>query len=159
MTNVRTRLISPDDDPSVAALIRAVLPEFVGDAKGTPLDEPEVDAMSATFSQPGAAYRVLERGGHVEGGGGFLPFAEGTCELQKLYLLSYVRGQGFGRRLLEELLAAAREAGYERCVLQTTATMVRAQALYAAGGFQRLEEPPAGANSHSCCEAWFGLDL
>ena len=65
------RPITADDDRAVAALIRTVLPPFLDDARGTPLEEPELDAMTAAYSGEGSVYLVLHDGDRLCGGGGF----------------------------------------------------------------------------------------
>src|SRR5688572_595383 len=98
------RPIEPADDPAVARLIRAVMPEFGACGSGFAIQDPEVDRMHATYSLPRSAYWVLQRDGAVIGGGGVAPLRGGdedTCELQKMYFLPEARGLGLGRRLLE----------------------------------------------------------
>ena len=41
------------------------------------------------------------------------------CELKRLWLLTEYHGQGLGYRMLRELLAFARETGYQRIRLET----------------------------------------
>jgi putative acetyltransferase len=126
------------------------------------LADPEVEAMSAAYAVSGGAYFVLEDArGRVLGGGGIGPLAggePGVCELRKMYLLREARGCGYGRRLLEHCLEAARALGYRRCYLETLSGMEAAQHLYAAAGFRRLCAP-LGATGHFGCDRWFALDL
>jgi N-acetylglutamate synthase-like GNAT family acetyltransferase len=51
-----------------------------------------------------------------------------------------LRGQGIGRRLLNELLAKAREIGFERLRLETFSELRAAAHLYRAAGFVMLRE-------------------
>lgn len=68
------RPIRPEDDAAVATLIRTVMPEFGADGPGFALHDAEVDAMSAAYSKPGAAYFVVvDDADRILGGGGFAP--------------------------------------------------------------------------------------
>ena len=59
------RPIEPRDEAAVAAIIRAVMPEFGADGPGFAIHDPEVDGMHAAYAQPRSAYFVLERDGAV----------------------------------------------------------------------------------------------
>jgi putative acetyltransferase len=157
----RLRPIAPSDDPAVAAIIRAVMPEFGACGRGFAIEDPEVDRMSATYAAPRSAYWVIEGAGAVLGGGGIAPLKggdEGTCELQKMYFLPAARGRGLGRRLLETCLARARELGFRRCYLETLTGMEAAQRLYLAAGFRKIPGP-LGSTGHFSCDTFYLRDL
>jgi GNAT superfamily N-acetyltransferase len=56
--------------------------------------------------------------------------------LADLVLVPEARGSGVGRRLVETVLAAARQTGYERLQLFTFADLREAAALYRSAGFE-----------------------
>ena len=60
-----------------------------------------------------------------------------TCYLQDLFTSEAARGQGVGRKLIEAVLAAARQAGSPRLYWQTHETNATARTLY-----DRLAERP-----------------
>lgn len=61
---------------------------------------------------------------------------ETTARLRLLLLEPAARGEGLGRRMVDECLAFAREAGFQEVVLWTHAKLTAARAIYAAAGFE-----------------------
>ncbi|HET8901207.1 MAG TPA: GNAT family N-acetyltransferase [Holophagaceae bacterium] len=162
MTELSFRPIRPQDDAAMAAIIRAVMPEFGAGGAGFAIHDAEVGAMSAAYAAPGAAYFVVEDGrGRVLGGGGFAKLEggeEGVCELKKMYFLPQARGTGMGERLLRHCLEAARQAGYRTMYLETLTGMDAAIKLYAKVGFKPLCAP-MGATGHHGCDRWYAMEL
>lgn len=150
---VAIRPIEPRDDAAIAAIIRAVMPEFGADGPGFAIHDAEVDAMSAAYAQPRCAYFVVELGGDVLGGGGIAPLGGGdadTCELRKMYFRSELRGRGAGRALMMRCLDAARGVGFRQCYLETLTGMDAAQSLYLASGFRRIDHALGATGHHGC---------
>ena len=120
-------------------------------------NDPEMDHLSATYSQPGHAYFIWEHEGQILGGCGYGPFGPeeaATCELRKLYLLPAARGQGAGEALMLHTLQHAREAGFRDCYLETVERMTEAVGLYLKHGFEELKAPLFGGGHHAC-DRWF----
>ena len=159
--NASIRPITPADDAAMAAIIRAVMPEFGATGDGFAINDPEVDWMSRAYSEPRHAYFVFERGGRVLGGAGIAPLAggdAGTCELRKMYFLPEARGTGAGARMMARCLDAAREAGFARCYLETLCGMDAAMRLYERSGFHRIAGP-MGATGHGGCDIFYLREL
>ena len=74
------RPIEARDDAAMAAIIRAVMPEFGATGCGFAINDPEVDWMHRAYAAPRSAYFVVERDGAVQGGGGVAPLESGDAD-------------------------------------------------------------------------------
>jgi GNAT superfamily N-acetyltransferase len=61
-----------------------------------------------------------------------------TGEVKRLYVRPEARGRRTGWRLVEQVVAAAREIGYRRLVLDTLPQMAEARSLYRSFGFSEI---------------------
>lgn len=156
------RPIKADDNAPIADIIRQVMTEYAAVGPGYSINDPEVDQMYEAYqATTGGRYFVLEQEGRILGGGGFGPLANGSdkvCELRKMYFLPEARGQGWGRRMVELCLDAARELGYEQCYLETLERMESANVLYKKMGFKALCGR-LGDTGHGGCDTYFAKDL
>ena len=161
MTAYTIRPIVAADNPTVAAIIRTVMPEFGASGEGYSIADPEVDAMFESYNTERSAFFVLEVEGRVVGCGGVAPLTGGdpaTCELRKMYFLPEARGIGAGREMLARCLQSAGNIGFEYCYLETLSGMKSAQRLYERAGFARLDGP-MGATGHFKCNAFYGMAI
>jgi putative acetyltransferase len=155
------RPIRPEDDGAIAAIIRAVMPEFGADGPGFAIHDPEVNGMSTAYAIPRAAYWVVEIDGRVIGGGGIAPLQggdENTAELRKMYFLPEARGVGAGSALLRHLLRVAEDFGFTHVYLETLTGMDAAQRLYEHLGFRRLDKQ-LGSTGHFGCNRYYMFDF
>ena len=110
------RRITEQDNPAIAAVIRTVSAEYGLTAdKGYTVADPNLDELFQLYNQPGHAYWVIEQDGQVVGGGGIAPLLcsePDICELQKMYFLPTIRGQGLAKKLALMALDYAREQGF-----------------------------------------------
>jgi ribosomal protein S18 acetylase RimI-like enzyme len=65
---------------------------------------------------------------------------EGELEFRMLAVLPSARGRGIGERLVQAVIAHAKEQGAHHLVLSSSEHMTRAHRLYARQGFERLPE-------------------
>jgi ribosomal protein S18 acetylase RimI-like enzyme len=87
------------------------------------------------------AFLVAESGGSLEGGVGVTPGAGGICEMNRLWTRPGHRRSGLGRALCEAAMAAARDLGFRRMILDVVPERAAAIALYRSLGF--VDAPPA----------------
>jgi carbonic anhydrase len=103
----------------------------------------EMATLPGRYSAPQGRlfYAEVDEGGGKRGAGcvGIRPFAEGACELKRLYVDPAQRGLGIGRLLALAAIRAARELGYRSILLDTLPAMRIAVKLYRELGF--LEAP------------------
>jgi GNAT superfamily N-acetyltransferase len=120
-------------------LVRERLPGF----------EPTEDifATADAFDGPGTAWIVLYEDGAAVGCGGLRRLEPGAGEIKRMFVRAKARRRGHGRRLLAELEAIARAAGYRRILLYTTDVLVEARALYQSEGYRLASEHDAGGRA------------
>ena len=85
---------------------------------------------------PGEGLWVAELDGRAVGTVTLRDLGGGLARLAHLALLPEARGTGTGRRLVELVLEAARDAGHERVELVTFSDLVAARELYRRTGFE-----------------------
>ncbi len=154
-TQLHMRRLRADDNAAIARVIRNVSAEFGLTAdKGYTVADPNLDILYTQYQRPRHAYWVIEQHQQVIGGGGIAPLAGGKddiCELQKMYFLPQARCMGLAKKLALTALDYAREQGFTRCYLETTAALVQAIALYQRLGFDFIDTP-LGQTGHTDCE-------
>jgi GNAT superfamily N-acetyltransferase len=85
---------------------------------------------------------VVESGTEPVGAITLSDHGDGVARLGHFVLVPEARGQGLGRRLVHDLLARAREAGYSRIELLTFSELTAAASIYRAAGFVRTTSEP-----------------
>jgi GNAT superfamily N-acetyltransferase len=104
-----------------------------------------VDGMMghlAQFAPPAGRLLLAIEGNTVLGCGALRPIAPGVAEIKRMYLRPEARGRGLGRQLLEALLAASRQEGYQQVRLDTDGLMPAAVRLYRTAGFVPCDPYP-----------------
>lgn len=66
--------------------------------------------------------------------------SDGWCEMKRLYVVTEVRGERLGARLVESIIAQAKTLGYRGIRLDTLSSMTAAQGLYRSFAFSEI--PP-----------------
>jgi ribosomal protein S18 acetylase RimI-like enzyme len=141
---IQVRRATSADAAEIARLLHAFNLEFL---EPTPevttltgyvrrlLDEGETTVLLAGDGPEGLSLLRLRPSLWTEGSEAYL---------QELYVVPDLRGQGIGRRLLEETIQFARAAGATGIDLNTGQTDTAARALYESMGFTNREGSPDG---------------
>jgi putative acetyltransferase len=128
------------DDPR-APDVRRLLEVHLGFARAQtpPEDAHALDADG--LLDPAVTFFSFRREGVLLAVGAIKRLDREHAEVKSMHTVQAARGQGIGRRMLEHLVAAARERGYLRLSLETgsMAAFAPARSLYAAAGFTPCE--------------------
>lgn len=156
------REIEPKDNKQLESVIRAIFPEYNLPMVGTAYEDEETPRMFESYQKDNEVYFVIEENGVVQGGAGIKQlnnFEVGAvCELQKMYFSPVVRGKGYGRKLFQKCLDAAKAMGYKKCYLESAPQLKEAINMYESFGFKHLEGP-LGETGHFSCGIWMISDL
>ena len=99
----------------------------------------EVAGLPGKYAPPGGRLYVAYEADVPIGCIALREIEPGVCEMKRLYLREAARGKGVGRRLIELVIADAREIGYGRMRLDTfPPKMGKAVRLYEAYGFREI---------------------
>jgi len=94
------------------------------------------EAVARGWPQDGGAVWLVERGEELVGSLALTAEGPALGQVRWFVLDRVLRGQGTGRSLLVELLAAARQAGMDKLELQTFSALQAAAHLYRGAGFR-----------------------
>jgi ribosomal protein S18 acetylase RimI-like enzyme len=92
-------------------------------------------AAERGFPSEREAIRIVELDGEHAGSIGLTDEGDGEAAIRWVVLSPEVRGNGLGRRLLDEMLAFAEDHGYRRVWLETFSELRAAAHLYLDRGF------------------------
>lgn len=106
----------------------------------------ELDALPGEYAPPGGGILLAQApdGETAAGCVALRPLADPDfdgrlCEMKRLYVRPSQRGRGAGHRLVEAVLRAGRQRGYDAMRLDTVASMTAANALYRSAGFYEID--------------------
>ena len=157
LQEITIRTIEEKDNAAIANVIRRTLEEFGANHPGTVYYDEATDALYSVFQNTNRSiYFIAERNDEVVGGGGIFPSAglpEDTCELVKMYLLPHVRGIGLGKKLIQQCIDFAKQAGYQNIYLETMPELKQALKTYEKFGFEYINHS-MGNTGHFGCELW-----
>jgi putative acetyltransferase len=110
----------------------------------------ELEGLPGDYAPPNGRLLLAFEDDQLAGCIALRPLPDRACEMKRLYVRPSFRGQGLGRQLVEAIVAAANELGYEKMRLDTLpGKMDQALAMYRRFGFREIqpyyENPVEGA--------------
>ena len=98
----------------------------------------EMEIFPGQYASPrGCLYVALDENQPI-GSVALRDLGQGICEMKRLYVKPYYRGQKVGKLLAEVVIKAARDMGYDYMRLDTVPSMKHANMLYNALGFKQI---------------------
>ncbi len=82
-----------------------------------------------------------------------------TAEIKRMFVRPSARGSGIGRSVLDRLLKAAREIGYDHVLLDSPRFMHAAHALYRSVGFEEIDPYPESEIPTELRQHWLFMHL
>lgn len=123
------------------ALAAQLFGEYAGNL-GFALDfqdfDEELEKFPGHYSSPRGSVLLGFVDGELAGCVAMRPLDESTCEMKRLFVRSGHRGEKLGRALAQTLIWRASQSGYEAMRLDTLASMIAANRLYASLGFKKI---------------------
>jgi putative acetyltransferase len=99
----------------------------------------DMDDIQKSYFENGGTFLGMFEDGEMICTGAIRRIDDETCELKRLWLLNEYHGQGLGYRMLQELLAIAKDRGYKRVWLETDPiAQSRALEFYKQVGFYEI---------------------
>ena len=145
---IEIRRIKPDEAAAAKRVIYRVAHQIFNDP--LPLEDSiayhesrgelkDLDDIQQNYFENGGIFLIMLDGSQPICTGAIRKFKDDVCELKRLWLLTDYHGKGLGHRMLQELLAFAREKGYGKIWLQTDAVyQSRALDFYRRIGFHEI---------------------
>lgn len=99
----------------------------------------ELKDPAKKYTAPEGELLVAVEGEDVLGTIAYHKHSDTRCEMKRLYVKPSCRGMKLGEKLIEELIAHARQAGYKEMVLDTIVPLQSAIHLYKKLGFTECE--------------------
>ncbi len=126
-----------DDLLAIRAVLFSVRRE-IGVVDETGMSDRDLNDLAQNYFESGGVFELIvdRRSNRIVGCASLRPQSRRRAELCKMYNLKSARGQGLGKRLLEDLSEAARRGGFAEVWLETNSTLTVATSLYEKYGFQ-----------------------
>jgi putative acetyltransferase len=149
---LHTRRASNFDAEQIRRLVVSTRAEYGLEPPDPSAADADLEDIESQYDRAGGAFLVLvDDSDRILGSAGLYPLEAGECELRKMYIEPSYRGQGWGRRLLDEMIREARARGFRRVHLETASVLKAAIALYSRFGFVPVQRQHL---ARRCDQAW-----
>ena len=129
------------DREVIEALIFGILRDYGLEPSPETTDADLAD-IAAHYSGNRGSFDVMESDeGRIIGTVAVHRTGDDLCELRKMYLAKELRGQGWGKRLLDHAIESGRKLGYRTMWLETAESLKESHRLYELYGFQSFVPP------------------
>jgi len=109
---------------------------FVDEVLGHQSLERELGGLAGKYGPPKGRVLLARHQGEVCGCVAYYRMAEDICEMKRLFVPDRFRGHGYGRKLCDALVSAAKAENYRLMRLDTVSLMTEAIAMYKSIGFR-----------------------
>jgi len=133
---VRIRSFQPEDQTAVKTLILAGLVEHWGFLD--PTLNPDLNDIAISYAD--CIFLVATVNNQIVGTGALIPEKTGVGRVVRMSTNKQFRRQGIGYIVLDALCKAAKNAGYNALVCETTSTWQNVIIFYLKYGFQKIGE-------------------
>jgi putative acetyltransferase len=145
---INIRRIKPDEWPAAKRVVYRVAQAIFNDSRE--LEDSiayyesihelkDMDDIQKNYFDNGGIFLVMTDNDQFICTGAVRKLEDDVCELKRLWLLTEYHGRGLGYRMLQELLAFAKDKGYNRIRLETDPiAQIRALEFYKQAGFHEI---------------------
>lgn len=142
-----TRPFEPQDQEAVRDLINQGLGEHWGHVD--PSKNPDLEDIAKSYESE--TFLVAWREGQIIATGALVQRTSQTGEIVRMSVARHFRRQGIGRQMLDALCQQAWQRGFNRLILETTATWDEVIDFYLSYGFRKTHDRDG--------DVYFCLDL
>jgi GNAT superfamily N-acetyltransferase len=128
------------DSPAAADLVARTVAEL--NERYAAHEHTMTPLKPAEFVSPDGLFLIARVEGWAAGCGGLHRLANDVAEIKRMFVEPGARCRGIGRKILDELEAAALRLGYRKVRLESGIRQPEAIKLYESAGYQRI--PPYG---------------
>jgi GNAT superfamily N-acetyltransferase len=133
--SVRIEATQLDSDVGASMLVRAV-DEL--NSRYEPNEHNPSALNPEKFAPPFGTFLIAYLDDRPAGCGGLRRLEDGVAEVKRMFVETWARRHGIGRRILAELEATAQRLGYRAVRLETGIRQHEAMKLYESAGYQRV---------------------